>query len=98
MPQPINSSGYIQTFTTHHTRVGWDYSFTPTLLNHLNLGYNRTNSVNLGATLGSSLTAASAGLVNDYSTFYPVIVFPSPDQPSTWGQQQNGDNIDNGVR
>ena len=98
LPEPLNNQGYIQTFTTHYPRAGWDYTFTPTLLNHLNLGYNRTNSVNLGATLGSSETATSAGLANDHSTFYPVIVFPSPDQPSTWGQQQNGDNIDNGVR
>ncbi|MGA7159306.1 MAG: carboxypeptidase-like regulatory domain-containing protein [Acidobacteriaceae bacterium] len=97
-PEPFNNQGYIQTFTTHYARAGWDFTITPTLLNHVNLGYNRTNSVNLGATLNSTETAASAGLVNDYSTFYPVIVFPSPDAPSTWGQQQNGDNIDNGVR
>jgi hypothetical protein len=98
LPEPFNSSGYPQTFTTHYVRAGWDYMFTPTLQNHVNLGYNRTNSVNIGATLNNKLTASSAGLVNDYSTFYPVIVFPSPDQPTTWGQQQNGDNIDNGVR
>jgi Carboxypeptidase regulatory-like domain len=98
LPGVFNNQGYIQTFTTHYPRAGWDYSFTPTLLNHLNLGYNRTNSVNLGATLGSTETATTAGLANDHSTFYPVIVFPSPDQPSTWGQQQNGDNIDNGIR
>ncbi len=98
LPQPYNSSGYPQTFTTHYSRVGWDYNITPTLLNHLNLGYNRTNSVNIGSTLGKGPTAASLGIQNDYSTFFPQIVFPSPDQPTTWGQQQNGDNIDNGTR
>jgi len=98
LPEPFNSNGYPQTFTTHYGRAGWDYMFTPTLQNHVNVGYNRTNSVNIGATLGNKLTAASAGLANDYSTFYPVIVFPSPDQPTTLGQQQNGDNIDNGIR
>src|ERR1700744_672384 len=98
MPQPFNSSGYIQTFTTHYTRVGWTFNFTPTLLNDLNLGYNRTNSVNLGANLNSTLTASSAGVANDYSVFYPQIIFPSPDQPTTLGQQQNGVNIDNGSR
>ena len=98
MPEPFNNLGFIQTFTTHYSRAGWDYTFTPTLLNHLNLGYNRTNSINLGATLNSGPSAASAGVANDNSTFYPLIVFPSPDQPSTWGQQQNGQNIDNGIR
>lgn len=98
LPVPFNNQGYIQTFTTHYGRAGWDYTLTPTLLNHLNLGYNRTNSVNVSSSLNSSLTASSAGLANDNSTFYPLIVFPSPDQPSTFGQQQNGINIDNGIR
>ena len=97
-PEPFNNSGFNQDFTTHYARAGWDYTFTPTLLNHLNLGYNRTNSINLSPTLGSSLTATSAGVANDFSTFYPVLVFPSPDAPSTLGQQQNGQNIDNGIR
>ena len=97
-PEPFNNNGFEQTFTTHYVRGGWDYAITPTLLNHLNLGYNRTNSVNLSATLGSKLTAASAGVANDYSTFYPALVFPSPDAPSSLGQQQNGQNIDNGTR
>jgi hypothetical protein len=98
LPGPYNSGSYIQTFTTHYSRAGWDYAFTPTLLNHLNLGYNRTNSVNLGATLKTGPAASTFGIGNDFSTFFPLIVFPSPDQPTTWGQQQNGDNIDNGVR
>jgi hypothetical protein len=98
LPEPFNNNGFVQTFTTHYSRAGWDHTFTPTLLNHVNIGYNRTNSVNLGATLGKGPTAASLGLSNDYSTFFPVLVFPSPDQPSTLGQQQNGDNIDNGLR
>ena len=97
-PGVYNDNGYPQAFTTHYPRVGWDYTITPTLLNHLNLGYNRTNSVNVGASYGTSQTAAAYGITGDYSKFFPLIVFPSPDQPSTWGQQQNGDNIDNGVR
>ena len=97
-PGNYNDNGYPQAFTTHYSRAGWDYAITPTLLNHLNLGYNRTNSVNVGASYGTSQTASSLGIANDYSKFFPLIVFPSPDQPSTWGQQQNGDNIDNGTR
>jgi hypothetical protein len=98
LPEPFNNNGFVQTFTTHYGRSGWDYSFTPTLLNHLNLGYNRTNSINLGATKGSGQSASTYGLANDYSTFFPVLVFPSPDEPSTLGQQQNGQNLDNGIR
>ncbi|HEY2859340.1 MAG TPA: carboxypeptidase-like regulatory domain-containing protein, partial [Terracidiphilus sp.] len=46
LPMPFNNSGYLQDFETHYPRAGWDYSFTPNLLNHLNAGYNRTNSIN----------------------------------------------------
>ena len=97
-PEPFNNSGYVQTFTTHYSRAGWDYNITPTLINHLNLGYNRTNSVNLSAEFMTKQTAASYGLANDHSDFFPIIAFPSPDAPTTLGQQQNGVNIDNGVR
>jgi hypothetical protein len=97
-PEPFNNNGYVQTFTTHYLRGGWDFTLSPNWLNHLNVGYNRTNSVNLSSEFRSSDTAAAAGLSYDYSDFYPAISFPSPDAPSNWGQQQNGINIDNGIR
>ncbi len=97
-PEPFNNNGYAQAFTTHYIRGGWDWTFSPNWLNHLNVGYNRTNSVNLSEIFGTSNTAANAGVANDYSKFYPVISFPSPDAPSNWGQNQNGINIDNGLR
>lgn len=97
-PEPFNNSGYAQAFTTHYIRGGWDFTFTPSLLNHLNVGYNRTNSVNLSEEFNTKDTATAAGLANDHSVFYPFISFPSPDAPSNWGQQQNGVNIDNGIR
>jgi hypothetical protein len=97
-PEPFNNNGYVQTFTTHYGRGGWDFELSPTWLNHLNVGYNRTNSVNLSSEFNTPNTAAAAGLANDHSKFYPAISFPSPDAPSNWGQQQNGINIDNGLR
>ena len=97
-PEPFNNNGYVQTFTTHYGRGGWDFTIAPNWLNHLNVGYNRTNSVNLSSEFNTPDTAAAAGLANDYSKFYPAISFPSPDAPSNWGQQQNGINIDNGLR
>jgi hypothetical protein len=97
-PEPFNNNGYAQAFTTHYIRGGWDFSISPNWLNHLNVGYNRTNSVNLSTLFGTTNTAANAGLAYDYSKFYPAIAFPSPDAPSSWGQQQNGVNIDNGLR
>ncbi len=46
-PGPANNGGQFQNFFTHFYRGGWDYSISPTLLNHLNLGFNRTSSINI---------------------------------------------------
>src|SRR5205823_7469817 len=46
LPPPLNSNGWEQNFVTHYGRGGWDWIISPTLLNHLALGYNRTNSQN----------------------------------------------------
>src|SRR5581483_4078798 len=43
---PQDYATQIQNFITHFGRGGWDYVISPTLLNHLNIGYNRTNSIN----------------------------------------------------
>lgn len=53
LPDPIDPNTWNQDFTTHYGRVGWDHTFSGTLLNHLNLGYNRTNSKNNSAAVGT---------------------------------------------
>ena len=96
-PAPFNNSGYVQDFTTHYSRVGWDYTFGPTVLNHLNLGYNRTNSINLGAGFNSP-NANAANIGGLLAPFFPILNFVGPENVSSLGQQQNGQNIDNGIR
>lgn len=96
-PAPFNNSGFNQDFTTHYMRAGWDYTFGPTLLNHLNLGYNRTNSINLGAGFNSP-NANSANISGLLAPFFPILRFVGPENVSSLGQQQNGQNIDNGAR
>lgn len=46
---PGYPGGQVQDFVTHYIRFGWDFTFTPALLNQLTLGYNRTESLNTGA-------------------------------------------------
>ncbi len=87
-----------QDFFTHYTRAGWDYTITPTLLNHLNLGYNRTNSLNYAPTLGGENVAQQAGIVNIVSTAFPVLNFDGLDSFTNIATGSNGDNIDNGSR
>ena len=39
LPAPLDPNSFDQDFTTHYGRVGWDHTFSPTMLNHLNLGF-----------------------------------------------------------
>jgi hypothetical protein len=98
LPANFNSGSYSQDFQTHYTRAGWDLSITPTLLNHLNLGYNRTNSKNVSASFSQGPSPTKLGIPNEYSTAFPIVNFDGLDSFTSWGQQQNGTNIDNGSR
>jgi hypothetical protein len=98
LPAPFNNSGYPQDFETHYTRVGWDYTLTSSLLNHLNLGYNRTNSLNFASQIGSPQNLTADGAPNFYGNSFPTVAFDGLDEYSSWGVGNNGDNIDNGAR
>jgi hypothetical protein len=94
-------AGYARTqfFGTHYIRLGYDHTFSSSLLNHLNLGYNRTNSKNVGAGIGLGkgqnfdqvlgITGGASGLL-----------FPSITQTNATniGDNVDGDTIDNGFR
>ena len=96
---PLPYGGFVpQDFFTHYARAGWDYTFTPTLLNHINLGYNRTNSKNFAPTLGGANVSAAAGISNVVSTAFPVLNFDGLDSFTNIASGSNGDNIDNGSR
>jgi hypothetical protein len=93
-------AGRNQFFGTHFIRFGYDYTFTPTLINHLNLGYNRTNSKNVGAGVafgGGSSWDAKLGITGATGPVFPAI---SPGEASTsgFGDAVYGDTIDNGFR
>ena len=45
LPEPVNSSAFSQLQPVHYFRGGWDYFITQNLLNHLNLGATRIQSV-----------------------------------------------------
>ena len=93
----FNNSGYPQDFQTHYIRGGWDFTFTPTLLNHLNIGYNRTNSKNFSEDIGASTTLSGVA-PNFYGNSFPHVCWDGLDSYSCWGVTNNGDNIDNGIR
>lgn len=100
-PSPIDSLGWNQDFITHYVRAGWDFVFTPTLLNHLNLGFNRTNSLNYtdGALLGRAQNIdwdAKLGIKGASGDNFPNFTFGEGIR--NIGRGNDDDEIDNGVR
>ena len=97
-PAPYINNTYPQDFETHYLRGGWDYSLSATFMNHLNIGYNRTNSKNFSTQIGQPLNTSTLGLPGLYSNSFPSVGWDGLDGYSSWGIGNNGDNIDNGLR
>lgn len=102
VPEWNNAAGYgrNQFFGTHYMRFSYDYSITPTMLNHFNIGYNRTNSKNVGAGVAfghGSDWDSKLGITGASGPMFPGI---TPGEASTagFGDNVDGDTIDNGFR
>ena len=95
LPGIVDPDTQIQNFITHFGRGGWDHIFSPSLLNHFNAGFNRSNSINGSFESQSGVNyAAQLGIAN-IPTGFPRINVSGVDSLS---RNQNDDNIDNGIR
>jgi hypothetical protein len=102
LPYPEDSGTWKQDFTTHFGRAGWDFIISPTVLNHFNVGYNRSNSANFPfPTFNNIDYAQQLGISNSpASKAFPIVDFDGRDQYRNLGNQYslNSDWIDNGFR
>ncbi len=94
LPYPVDPNVQTQDFITHFGRAGWDHIFTSNILNHLNAGFNRSNSIN-GAIEASGGTNFNPQLGTPFGTGFPRV---NVDDYVSLSRNQNGDNIDNGIR
>ncbi len=94
LPSPVDPNTQTQDFITHFGRAGWDHIFTSTLLNHLNVGFNRSNSIN-----GSIESGTGVNYNPQLGTPF-IAGFPRVDVGGyvSLSRNQDGDNIDNGIR
>lgn len=102
LPPPVDPNGWNQSFITHYGRFGWDYVFSPTLLNHFTAGYNRTNSLNqttgaLQAIGGNFSWPARLGLAGISGQQFPIVNITGDGVPSL-SRANNDSNLDNGWR
>lgn len=97
LPYPIDPNTWKQDFETHFWRLGWDYSFTPSLLNHLIIGSNRSNSINYAYPIFQKINyTQKIGVGNADSFNFPQ--FTNGVTTNEGNPAQNDDNIDNGLR
>ncbi len=97
LPYPIDPNTWKQDFDTHFWRLGWDWTITPTLLNHLIVGSNRSNSINFAqASFANTNWFQKVGIGNAVSKMFPVAT--NGFTPQEGNSNNNGDNIDNGLR
>jgi hypothetical protein len=97
LPFPIDPGSWIQDFTTHFGRFGWDHTFGPNLLNHFIFGTNRSNSVNDAQAIFSGVNwSQKVGIGNANSLNFPDV---TNGFTATEGYgAENDDNVDNGLR
>jgi hypothetical protein len=92
----IAGEGRDQNFFTHYIRFGYDYTITSNLLNHLTLGYDRTNSGNYDTGVKSGKDWDNTlGILGASGHNFPYVY--------AWGDAGlggtvDGDSIDNGYR
>ena len=94
LPAPVDPNVQTQDFITHFGRAGWDHIFSPNVLNHLNLGFNRSNSIN-GSIEAQSGVNYNTQLGTPFTAGFPRVDIGGYQSLS---RNQLGDNIDNGIR
>ncbi len=99
LPYPEDPNTWKQDFTTHFGRFGWDYALSPTMLNHLNLGYNRSNSKNFAFAIFDNKDYANLlGIKNSPASLNFPQVTTGEGIVNLGNPPQNDDNVDNGWR
>jgi hypothetical protein len=82
-PLPFTSQGiFEQDFRSHLVRLQHDYSFSPTILNHLNLGFTRFDVANANTTAGFNTSTLGLPVNATQNAAFPRLGFPGYGDPS----------------
>ena len=74
LPIPLDGS-FSHPFITDYYRVGWDHSFTPTMINHLSVGLNRIYNNNIVTNADGTDWPAALGITGASGLIFPVTSF-----------------------
>jgi hypothetical protein len=77
LPLPFTSQdSWSQAFSTHTSRIQYDYNIAPTLLNHLNIGYTFFDVANMNTTEGFDNSSLGIPRNSTQNIAFPRIGFP----------------------
>lgn len=97
LPNPLDTT-FFSSFFTHYARVGWDYFFSTTLLNHLNVGLNRVNSNSVASSVNGTNWDKAIGLNGANGPTFPPIQFNNDNQGlSSFGSANADDDVVNSL-
>ncbi len=94
LPDPLEPDAWNQNFITNYYRLAHDFTFSPSVLNHLNLGLNRTLSLNPSRVINEGW-ADKIGLKGAGGDLFPRLGIQDI---TAFGNGNNANNIDNGFR
>ena len=75
LPAPLTNGNYYNYYFTHYLRFGWDYLISPTVLNHLTVGFNRVYTANKGLSVDGSDWPKVLGISGANGPTFPQMRF-----------------------
>jgi Carboxypeptidase regulatory-like domain len=97
LPSPLNNCCPVSDDYGKLLRIGWEWIFTPRLINELTFGSNRSNNFTYAEAVGQNANwGAAIGLPNAAGPTFPGFVFVNSAYPS-FGENSDAQDVDNGI-
>jgi hypothetical protein len=93
IPPPLDPNFFKSRFS-HYVRFGWDRTISPTLLNHLNIGFNRLYDPSTAQSINGSDWPSVLGIPNATGPVFPPTTFSANPNVNIGYQSLSGGNAD----
>ena len=75
LPAPITPDNYYNYYYTHYLRLGWDFLASPSVLNHLTIGFNRVYTASKSPSNTGQDWPQALGIGNASGATFPIFEF-----------------------
>jgi hypothetical protein len=94
LPLPLTPSTYFNDYFTHYLRYGWDYLASPTVLNHLTVGFNRIWTGSVAPSVNGSNWENVLGIPGASGPTFPQMQFNGAQYGTSYSQfSDNNDSL-----